>query len=49
MPRVWRGPEALQALIAYGLVAGAAGWVVWAMFVPRKLKMRLRGRTKLRP
>ena len=34
----------LQAVVAYALVAVAAGWVAWSMFVPRKLKMRLRRR-----
>ncbi len=38
----------LQAVIAYAVVAFAAGWVVWSMFVPAKLKARLRGRVKLK-
>ena len=37
----------LQAVIAYAVVAFAAGWVVWSMFVPRSVKARLRGRVKL--
>jgi hypothetical protein len=32
----------IQALIAYVLVAVAAGWVVWSMFVPRRWKRRRR-------
>ena len=36
----------LQTVIAYALVAGAAGWVCWSMFVPRRWKMRLRRRAK---
>ena len=38
----------VQAVIAYALVAAAAAWVAWAMFVPSKVKARLRGRVKLR-
>ena len=38
----------VQAVIAYAVVAFAAGWVAWSMFVPSKLKARLRGRVKLR-
>ena len=38
----------LQAVIAYAVVAFAAGWVMWSMFVPRKVKAWLRGRVKLR-
>ena len=34
----------MQVVIAYLLVAGAAGWIAWSMFVPGKLKARLRGR-----
>ena len=38
----------LQAVITYALVAVAAGWIAWSMFVPSKVKARLRGRVKLR-
>ena len=38
--------SAVQAVIAYAVVAVAAAWVAWSMFVPRKLKARLRGRLK---
>ena len=38
----------VQAVIAYALVAGAAGWVAWSMFVPSKVKARLRGRVRLK-
>ena len=38
----------LQAVIAYALVAAAAGWVVWSMFVPRKLRARLKARLRLK-
>jgi hypothetical protein len=34
----------LQAVIAYALVALAAAWVAWSMFVPRRWKLRLRRR-----
>ena len=37
-----------QAVIAYAVVAFAAAWVVWSMFVPGKLKARLQGRAKLK-
>jgi hypothetical protein len=36
----------VQAVIAYVLVAVAACWVIWSIFVPGKLKARLRGRVK---
>ena len=38
----------MQALIAYAVVAFAAGWVAWSMFVPSKFKKRLRGRVRLK-
>ena len=38
----------LQAAIAYAVVAFAAGWVVWSMFVLRNVKARLRDRVKLK-
>ena len=38
----------LQAVIAYAVVALAAAWVVWSMFVPSKVKARLRRRVKLK-
>ena len=34
----------LQHLIAYTVVALAAAWVVWSMFLPRGLKARLKPR-----
>ena len=34
----------LQALTAYAIVALAAAWVVWSMFLPRSLKLKLRPR-----
>ena len=34
----------VQALIAYALVAIAAGWVAWSMFAPRTLKLWLKRR-----
>ena len=38
----------VQAVIAYAVVAFAAGWVAWSMFVPSKLKKWLRGRVRLK-
>ncbi|WP_256430044.1 hypothetical protein [Caulobacter sp. S45] len=38
----------VQAVIAYAVVAMAAAWIVWSMFVPGKLKARLRGRVRLK-
>ncbi len=35
----------VQAVIAYALVAVAAGWVTWSVFLPGKVKARLKGRT----
>ncbi len=40
--------SAVQPVIAYALVAFAAAWVAWSMFVPSKVKARLRGRVKLK-
>lgn len=34
-----------QAVIAYLIVAGAAGWVAWSLFLPRA--WRLAGRARL--
>lgn len=34
-----------QALITYLIVAGAAGWVAWSLFLPRT--WRLAGRARL--
>jgi hypothetical protein len=31
----------VQDFIAYAIVAVAAAWVVWSVFLPRKLKARL--------
>ena len=38
----------LQAAVAYALVILAVAWVIWSMFVPRKLKARLRRTAKAR-
>ena len=37
----------LQAVVAYAVVAFAAGWVAWSMFIPRTSKVKLRRRRLL--
>jgi hypothetical protein len=39
----------LQSLIAYVIVAVAAGWVAWSIFLPRSLKLSLKQKLGLGP
>ncbi len=39
----------LQATLAYLIVALAAAWVIWRMFVPRKLRADLMSRLRRKP
>lgn len=43
-----RGSDRMQAAVVYLVVAAAAAWVIWSIFLPRKLKARLRGRVRLK-
>ena len=35
-----------QAVIAYAIVAIAAVWIVWSIFIPRKVKAAIRARLR---
>jgi hypothetical protein len=39
----------LQYVIVYAIVAAAAGWVAWSIFLPRALKQRVRTKLGLGP
>jgi len=39
----------MQTLIAYVIVALAAGWVIWSTFLPRKLKADVRLKLGIKP
>ena len=39
----------IQAALAYLIVALAFAWVVWRMFVPRKVRTELIARLRRRP
>lgn len=39
----------IQAILAYCIVAVAAAWLVWTLFLPGSLKGRLRPAARARP